>query len=123
MLKEGSNLIAVEVHQVSASSSDLIFDLAMSCVDMNGNIQTLTEEVYSGIFDSELSLRAIYEEDPHAADIRPTVLINEIVQQQPDCRRIRRKDDYIELYNYGEEDPNIAGWYLSDLPMYPFWAE
>lgn len=121
MLKEGSNLIAVEVHQVSASSSDLIFDLAMSCVDMNGNIQTLTEEVYSGIFDSELSLRAIYEEDPHAADIRPTVLINEIVASN---NRIAdeygEKDDYIELYNYGEEDLNIAGWYLSDLPMYPF---
>lgn len=119
MLNEGSNLVAVEVHQATANSSDLIFDLAMSCQDLNGNIQTLTDEVYSGVFDTELSLKAIYEEDPNAQDIRPTVLINEIVASNNQIAdEYGETDDYIELYNYGEEELNLAGWYLSDVPVY-----
>ncbi len=120
MLNEGSNLIAVEVHQATANSSDLIFDLAMTCQDINGNVRTVTDEVYSGTFDSELSLRAIYEEDSNTQDLLPTVVINEMVASNNQIAdEYGETDDYIELYNYGEEELNLAGWYLSDLPIYP----
>ena len=33
--------------------------------------------------------------------------------------RIFRKDDFIEIYNAGETDVNIAGWYISDIPSSP----
>lgn len=120
MLREGSNLIAVEVHQATANSSDLIFDLEMTYIEKNSEVQILANEVYTGLFDSELTLRAFYEEDPSAQDLRPKVVINEIVASNNQISdEYGETDDYIELYNYGEEELNLADWYLSDIPIYP----
>lgn len=93
-LKEGQNLIAVEVHQTSANSSDIIFKLK---VDYDSKGEVLTE--YTGspelslTLNSDLQLLAIYEKEDttvsntemdYAGDIKiyPTLFSDEIKIEQ-----------------------------------------
>jgi len=112
MLKEGSNLIAVEVHQFLATSSDVIFNLSLTC-DQSATATITTAPVYSGTLTSALNLKAVYEVDN--TPINFTVVINELVSSNNIVSdEMGDKDDYIELYNYGNQDIDIAGWYLTD---------
>ena len=117
LLKEGLNIIAAEVHQHDLVSTDLVFNLSLSYTEETSS--TIYENaVYSATFNGNLYLKAIYEEggliDPNEnADI----VINEIVSGNNIIKDEHGdKDDYIELYNRGEEAVNIAGWYLTDTP-------
>ena len=115
LLVEGNNLIAVEVHQCIATSSDLIFDLSLKCTESSS--ETIVEEqTYTTILNGDIVLTAIYEDlgitDPYADS---KIFINEIVASNDQIKDEHGdKDDYIELYNAEDEDINIAGWYLSD---------
>jgi hypothetical protein len=120
LLVEGNNVIAAEVHQNSVSSSDLIFNLQMTCTEST-NVQTETNETYSGMLTGGMSIKAIYEqsvfEDP---DKNLSVFINEVVSSNNAIAdEFGDKDDFIEIYNAGETDVNIAGWYISDIPSNP----
>lgn len=116
LLKEGDNVIAVEVHQNAVSSSDLIFNLQMTC-DV-ADILTTTNPVFTNVLADNLKLKAVYEQastvDP---DINLNVVINEVVSSNNLLAdEYGGKDDYIELYNGGNSSVNIAGWYLTDTP-------
>ncbi|HLP04885.1 MAG TPA: lamin tail domain-containing protein, partial [Paludibacter sp.] len=116
LLKEGENLVAVEVHQNAITSSDLIFDLQMTC--QQASIKTTTAPVFSGTLTGNISLKAIYEawDDPQLDD-RPPVQINEIVSSNTlIADEFGEKDDYIELYNSGDSEINVGGWFLTDMP-------
>lgn len=70
LLKEGVNIIAVEVHQCNATSSDVIFNLSMTCNGAITPITTLSSEpVFSDVFKDPMSLKAIYE--PNLASVLP----------------------------------------------------
>jgi hypothetical protein len=119
-LNEGDNLIAAEVHQCAANSSDLIFDLSLSCNEYSegGETQTIETPVFSTQLGESIVLKAIYRDngliDPNENAI---VLINEIVAENTVAvDEYGEKDDYIELYNAGDTEVNIAGWYLTDTP-------
>lgn len=64
LLTEGVNLIAVEVHQCNATSTDVIFNLSLTCL---GNIvtetTTSTDPIYSAVLKEPLRLKAIYEKN------------------------------------------------------------
>ena len=122
LLRNGSNIIAVEVHQTNATSSDLIFNLEMmmqNTTPSSGN--TSTNQTLTNIVSANQRLRAIYEEnatpDPVAL---AQIFINEIVASNTIQKdEFGDKDDYIELYNAGEESVDIAGWYVSDKKESP----
>ncbi|MCD7972461.1 MAG: CotH kinase family protein [Candidatus Azobacteroides sp.] len=84
----------------------------------SGNIRTTNEETYTSLLNEDMELTAIYEEgDPLET---PQVYINEIVASNTLIKdEYGDTDDYIELYNAGDTDINIAGWYLSDKPSDP----
>ena len=116
LLKEGDNVIAVEVHQSAIASSDLIFNLQMTC-DNSPSPTIVTTPVYTTTLTKNLQLKAIYEVSSENND-QPTVAINEVLSGNtliPD--EFGSMDDYIELYNYGTKAVNIAGWYLTDMPI------
>jgi len=117
LLKEGENVIAVEVHQINVTSSDLIFDLEMTC-QTNPEPQVYNNPIYTGTLTGNIDLKAIYEKSiPDNTDTTETVVINELVASNNLISdSFGGKDDYIELYNTGTEDVNIAGWYLTDTP-------
>ncbi len=116
-LVEGVNTIAVEVHQNSATSSDLVFNLSLTCNDSSVN-NVITSPVYNTVLTGDLAIKAIYEqvvfEEPQIH-----VVFNEIVASNSIFKdEFGEKDDYIELYNFGNEDVNIAGWYITDVPYF-----
>ena len=117
LLKEGDNLIAVEVHQSSVISSDVMFDLQLTCKSSPVS-QVSTDPIYSTVLTGDISLKAIYEKSTvENPDDLPPVVINELVASNSLISdEFGGKDDYIELYNNGSTDVNIAGWYVSDTP-------
>ncbi len=57
----GENTLAVEVHQYSTSSSDLSFDLELSCSSTNTDSYISTSTDYTLILTSDTALTAVYE--------------------------------------------------------------
>jgi hypothetical protein len=118
MLVEGANTIAVEVHQNAANSSDLIFNLSMTCTETAVN-QKITSPVYSTVLTSDFNIKAIYEQVTFS-EPDYNVVFNEIVSSNNVIKdEYGDKDDYIELFNNSDQDVNIAGWYVSDKPDNP----
>lgn len=118
LLKEGNNVIAVEVHQGSVTSSDLIFDLQLSCQE-NIVSQVITNSTYSFVLTSDINLKAVYEmtssENPDE-NLNDIVLNELVASNNLISDEFGEKDDYIELYNKSNKNINIAGWYLTDTP-------
>ena len=120
LLIEGENVIAVEVHQINATSSDLIFNLQLTC-SSTAIAEIVTTPTYTATVNSGVSIKAVYEqtifEDP---DRDINLVINEVVSSNNFVQdEFGGNEDYIELYNNGNEDVNIAGWYISDTPTNP----
>ncbi len=61
MLREGVNLIAVEVHQVNASSSDLSFDFIIEASTIGDNNFVSTENVFTTILEKGMDVTAVFE--------------------------------------------------------------
>lgn len=120
LLTEGNNVIAAEVHQTSGNSSDVIFELQMTCSSAT-NQQTIENPVFSGTTGSPFSIQAVYEqstfEDPDKdkrAYINEVVSSNNVIQDEHGDT-----DDYIEIYNDSDTEVNIGGWYITDTPYNP----
>ena len=112
LLKEGDNLIAVEVHQISGTSSDIIFNASLTYFEAT-LAQTSDNPVFTATLTNNLSVKAIFDEDDTNAE--PSVFINEIVASNGTYKdEYGNTSDYIELYNAGKEAVNIGGWYVSD---------
>ena len=75
---------------------------------------TYPEKIYTGIMNGNIELTAVYE--PYSEPVDEIhVFINEVVSSnQLIYDEVGEADDYIELYNAGSEDVDIAGWYLTD---------
>ena len=118
LLVEGENVIAVEVHQCNATSSDVIFDFNVSNAYAL-SAEPIEQPVFEQMLIKNKSLRAIYKlsevfEDPDK-DMR--VVINEVVSNNTKHEDADGEfDGYIELYNDSSFDVDISGWYLSDNP-------
>lgn len=123
LLMEGNNVVAVEVHQVNAASSDMRFNLEMKLY-FNNEGGANTSPVISGVVSPNITLRAVYELDttPDPLD-NIQVFINEIVASNTIISDpFGSKEDFIELYNAGNEPVNISGWFVSDKQSVPdYW--
>jgi hypothetical protein len=111
-LKTGDNVIAVEIHQCAVTSSDISFDLSATSVRVTG----LTEETRSTPeFSMTLSSDVEYYAEFEKMDAINNLFINEICAkntQFPDEEG--EYDDWIELYNAGDDTVNLAGLYLTN---------
>ncbi|MBP1670281.1 MAG: hypothetical protein H6Q21_2647, partial [Bacteroidetes bacterium] len=118
-LLAGENVIAVELHQNSLTSTDISFDLSALAVKISG----LTEEIkstpeFSMTLSSNVEFRAEFEK----VDAINSLFINEICAKNtlfPDEEY--EYDDWIELYNAGDDTLNLAGLYLTNdlqVPMF-----
>ncbi|MDF1571232.1 MAG: CotH kinase family protein [Bacteroidales bacterium] len=108
------NTIAVEIHQVSPTSSDISFDLELKGVNLQPIEGTKIKEplhdlaiagntLVTAVFDSTGPKRQLY--------------INEFMASNehfawPHEEQDRR--DWIEIYNAGEDPVSLAGMYISD---------
>jgi hypothetical protein len=114
MLKEGENVLAVEVHQYNATSSDLFFNLQLT-YNASGSDQAETDPTLVGTLTGNVILKAIYEVDDVPQPTEYPVVINEVVASNNTVAdEFGETDDYIELYNTGNQDIDLKGWYLTD---------
>lgn len=113
--KNGENTIAVEIHQNSATSSDLTFEMSLKGIG-KATGTTSTKMDFSTTVTDNFSMEAVFVEDTEPAGI----FINEVCtsnkgESSNDATdEFGKYGDWIEIYNAGSQDVNIAGWYISD---------
>ena len=120
----GSNVIAIEVHNSSATSSDIVWDAALSYVPA-GEESTpeeahfvSTEPEYSLPEGSKMQLEAVYADIPADSEDAATaypVKLNEVsAANSIYVNDYYKKDDWVELYNTTDKDIDLTGYYLTD---------
>lgn len=118
LLKKGSNLIAVEVHNNSITSSDIYWDAQMVATIGEGNDNSNYKYVEPSIEmpSSSFNLVACYEKtDKQIEEGYTPVRVNEIsAANDIYVNEYGKKADWVELYNTTDEDINVEGMYLSN---------
>ncbi len=119
LFKQGTNVVAVEIHNNSGSSSDIYFDASLTLKSYSGEETILSEdETYVLPSTGNHVLRACYEklseEELKLVHMTP-VKINEICASNSIyINEYFEKNDWIELYNTTNEEYDVAGMYISD---------
>ncbi|MBQ7470852.1 MAG: Ig-like domain-containing protein [Prevotella sp.] len=120
LFHSGSNVIAVEVHNNSASSTDILFDASLTVQGASaGSVDYYSTDAEIPLPNSSyVSLTACYKPmsaaERKAAAINP-VRINEVSGSNDSyINEYFKKNDWVELYNTTDEEIDIEGMYLSD---------
>ena len=119
LFKSGTNVIAVEVHNISYTSSDLFWAAELyTSVDAASEGFVSTEPVMDLPTGSTVSLTAIFtklsEEELMAQSISP-LRVNEVSAANTIyVNEWFKHNDWFELYNTTDTDLDIAGLYISD---------
>lgn len=118
-LVSGTNTLAVEVHQVSAESSDLSFDLSMTGIvgSSSGTISTLQELVLSNNFNGRSKLTAVF-----SPLLQPLpIYLNEVMPSNSGALLTEsgKSPDWVEIYNPNDRIVDIGGLYITDNLLNP----
>lgn len=118
LLNQGRNIIAVEVHNCSASSSDIYWD-----AQLMGTISSNTASYYSteaeiNMPSGNVQLTACYKPmskmERQEGNVCP-VRINEVSgSNSVYINEYAKKNDWVELYNTTDEVIDVEGMFLTD---------
>lgn len=121
LLREGSNIVTVEVHNTSASSSDIFFDARLTKSVSESSFIGNQEEL---VFDEEqmngnCRLVAVYDKLDNPTQVLESgaspIRINEVsAGNSIYINDHYKKNDWVELYNTTGEDIDVNGMFLSD---------
>ncbi|MBP5365127.1 MAG: lamin tail domain-containing protein [Bacteroidales bacterium] len=118
LFKKGENIIAVEVHNTSKSSSDIYWSAKLDMLANDGYEVISTDEEIPMPSLSTVDLVAVYDEIPVAErDTKKShpVVINEVsAGNSIYVNEFDKRNDWIELYNTTNEPIDVAGMYLTD---------
>ena len=125
LFRKGDNLIAVEVHNNQANSTDIYWEgqITLTTQITEGSIVS-TEETFE-MPDADVALQACYEamsnaEKQEAGLTTCPIVINEIsAGNSIYVNEYGKKDDWIELYNTTNKNVDIEGMYLTDQSDQP----
>ena len=123
MFRNGENVIAVDIHQSSGTSSDISFDLQL----VAHSNRTGTQET---VYENELEFELLDDLELTAVMITDTIIveqvfINEVMASNEGdlMDEMGEYEDWIELYNAGGEAVNLGGLYLADtFPVRDPWV-
>jgi len=118
LFKRGKNVIAVEVHNNSSTSTDILWDASLSQIEKNNAQDFVSEEhEYTLPTSGSQNLVAVFEEIPEAEKLAEgitPVRINEVsAANSIYVNDYFKKNDWIELYNTTDEDIDIKGMNIS----------
>ena len=119
-LRLGENVIAVEVHNTSASSSDIYWtaQLSRQTISAEGGATFDSSELDIAQLSDGATLTATFErlaDEELLADIATPIKVNEVSAGNTVFINDHfKKNDWIELYNTTDTDLDAAGLYLSD---------
>lgn len=110
----GLNVIAVEIHQISPTSSDISFDLELKGVNLQPVDGTIVKEA---LYDLAITGNALVTAVFDSTGPKRQLYINEFMASNehfawPHEEEDRR--DWIEIYNAGDDPVSLAGMYISD---------
>jgi hypothetical protein len=113
-LRSGENVIAVEVHQVNPTSSDLIFDLSLTGVvgTESSESQVYTEGELSQKYEWKSSVVGHFSFTGEIPDLSINEVMPVNLNYYPD--RLGAISDWIEIYNPGNVSVNLGGMYITD---------
>ena len=123
LFKKGSNVIAVEVHNISYTSGDLLWAGELqTTVGANSNDEILQDAVIN-VTDDAVRLTAMFT--PLSADERTAkglhpVCVNEVSADNGIyVDEHFKRNDWVELYNTTNQPIDVEGMYLSDNAQKP----
>ena len=121
LLHQGDNIIAVEVHNTSGSSSDIYWAASVERLVRTDEAYLSTDEDFTlqdSFFGRSLAVVATFEKLPDEsllADIATPVKVNEVsAGNTVAINEAFKRNDWIELYNTTDSDIDAAGLYVSD---------
>lgn len=118
ILKEGENVISVEVHQHEAKSSDMFLSLSLfanyeGVMESNNSIQLVSS------FSESKDIVAIFEKID-LKDVNLQLYISEVAPSNNSETDVTDEygnhPDWFEIYNASADTIDLAGLYLSDDP-------
>ncbi|MBR4534203.1 MAG: lamin tail domain-containing protein [Bacteroidaceae bacterium] len=124
MLRLGKNVIAVEVHNTSASSSDIYFGAELSqgtfqVVDAGPEV-SLEELGDVGTYGLVALFEPVADEE-RLTELAAPIKVNEVgAGNSVFINDYFKKNDWFELYNPTDIDLNVAGLYVSDTHKDPY---
>lgn len=57
----------------------------------------------------------VVSSDPVIINTQPTVIISEVMANPCGGLEVKKWNEYVELYNYGDQPVDVSGWWLADL--------
>ena len=123
LLKKGENIIAVEVHNNVAGSSDIYWDAEIGYSTTSQTDIVSEERTLQLNSNSDTQIQAIFkplQQECLVAAGSPPVVINEVsASNTVAANEYGKRNDWIELYNTTDQDIDLEGMYLTDDPALP----
>ena len=118
LFRKGTNIIAVEVHNNNATSTDIEWDASLTRYSTGTSNYVSTAEEYSMPTSGSINLTACFEEMTDAemasSNYHP-LKVNEVsASNAVYVNDYFKRNDWIELYNPTDLDLDVAGLYVSD---------
>ena len=113
ILQKGKNIIAVEIHQSSGSSSDISFDMEMAGISVTvGETVHYTGSLLSMVTETGFDIKATFD----TTVVLPNLVINEFMASNQGAYEDEYGEsaDWIEIFNAGQENADIGGFYFTD---------
>ena len=121
LLHQGNNIIAVEVHNTSASSSDIYWTARLAHSTSGSDLVSTNKDFkLSDLAVGNYTLEARFEPIPEEQlidSLSMPIKVNEIsAGNSIFANETFLRNDWIELYNTTDSDLDAAGLYISDDP-------
>jgi len=118
VIKDGENVICAEVHQGSATSSDVSFDLELkAAAQILSNTTVINAESFAEKLQKAINVHVYFK------PVEPitNLFINEFMADNKTglTDESGNHPDWIEIYNAGNEAVNISRLFVSDSINYP----
>lgn len=116
LFHQGVNIIAVEVHNSSATSTDVYWDAQLTGILDNESVVYYSTDAEISLPEDNCHLTACYEALPEGdmMAVHP-VMVNEVSGDNSIyVNDYYKKNDWVELYNTTNSPIDVEGMYLSD---------
>ncbi|MBX7126563.1 MAG: CotH kinase family protein [Cyclobacteriaceae bacterium] len=118
LLVPGNNTIAIEIHQVNGSSSDISMDFSLQ----GGSLSDLQQYTFDGSLFSD-TLTSDLQLIAHFTAVKPVsgLYINEVsANPSTELDEQGEAEDWIELVNLGADTVSLDGLYMTDNLSAPY---
>ena len=118
LFKKGNNVIAVEVHNISYTSSDLFWAGELQTTVGGSSDDEIITDAAINITDNAVALTAMFtplSEEERADEGLTPVRINEVsAANDIYVNEFFKRNDWVELYNTTDQPIDVEGMYITD---------